>query len=485
MKPLVLSFLALLLLYNPLVLADSIEPGIIYNDMRIPDDRPEGYGASGYYAASPTDPLTTSEYMYGDISVAIILPESNGAIDPNTEDWTQEEIDNVYAEVQDGLQWWITNKHPLAEVSFIVHDPLVIETSYEPITRSSSPSDPEGEKIWINEIMEGLGYTDASQFDNVRSFDHDLRTQDNTDWAFTIFVVDSSEDGNGMFADYFFAYAYTPGPFMVMTYDNNGWGIENMDIVTAHEAGHIFGTDDEYSPCSCTKTGGFLNVENQNCVNSCDSDVDCIMRQTITSFPNNEICPYTEGQIGWRDLNANEIIDCIDSEYNPDTDTDGDGIVDYWDDCTDTDGDGYGDPGFPSNICEVDNCTDTDGDGYGDPGFPSNICELDNCPNTPNQDQADTYPPPPGNGIGDACDCEANFDCDLDVDGSEVTAFLAYFGRGKYTTPCTNSNPCDGDFLCDGDVDGSDVTKFLEDFGRGQYDRPCPQCTGEAWCNYQ
>jgi aminopeptidase N len=105
---------------------------------------------------------------------------------------------------------------------------------------------------------------------------------------------------------------------------------------------------------------------------------------------------------------------------------------------------------------------------------PPGICE---------KVQADNYPPG-GNGIGDACDCEANFNCDLDVDGAELTAFLADFGRGGYSTPCSNGIPCNGDFVCDGDIDGADLTKFLEDFGRGKYDRPCPVCDGSAWCSY-
>ena len=123
------------------------------------------------------------------------------------------------------------------------------------------------------------------------------------------------------------------------------------------------------------------------------------------------------------------------------------------------------------DICGLD----VDGDSI------DGVC--DNCPNTPNHDQLDTSPPQ-GNDIGDACDCEANFDCDEDVDGAEVTAFLADFGRGGYSIPCTNDTPCSGDFLCDGDVDAADVTKFLEDFGRGTYDRPCPECDGSPWCSY-
>jgi hypothetical protein len=105
---------------------------------------------------------------------------------------------------------------------------------------------------------------------------------------------------------------------------------------------------------------------------------------------------------------------------------------------------------------------------------PAEFCE---------KEQADTYPSG-GNGTGDVCDCEGNFDCDVDVDGLELTAFLADFGRGGYSIPCSNTTSCNGDLVCDGDVDGADLTKFLEDFGRGQYDRPCPTCPGWKWCAY-
>jgi len=108
----------------------------------------------------------------------------------------------------------------------------------------------------------------------------------------------------------------------------------------------------------------------------------------------------------------------------------------------------------------------------------------DNCPSISNPDQLDTYPPQ-GNGIGDACDCEANFDCDADVDANDVTAFLTDFGRNQYNRPCTAQNPCYGDFLCDGDVDAYDVIKFLEDFGRSQFNNPCPVCEAGNWCVYQ
>jgi hypothetical protein len=103
--------------------------------------------------------------------------------------------------------------------------------------------------------------------------------------------------------------------------------------------------------------------------------------------------------------------------------------------------------------------------------------------------QADNYPPG-GNGIGDACDCEADFDCDspgLDVDASNVEQFLWDFGRSLFNNPCKNDRFCFGDFTCDSDVDADDIPKLLEDFGRSLWDNPCPTppaCVPADWCVY-
>ena len=129
-----------------------------------------------------------------------------------------------------------------------------------------------------------------------------------------------------------------------------------------------------------------------------------------------------------------------------------------------------------------------DGDGNGIPG--DNPCAGgetencdDNCPETYNPTQEDTYPPG-GNGIGDACECESDFNCDGNVDATDVTAFLGDFGRSTYNNPCTNAAPCNGDVDCNANVDANDVTMFLHDFGRSQFNNPCPACVEEPWCVY-
>jgi hypothetical protein len=164
-------------------------------------------------------------------------------------------------------------------------------------------------------------------------------------------------------------------------------------------------------------------------------------------------------------------------------DNDDDGICDADDIC----------PNDPNNdsdadtVCgDIDNCptvanadqADADGDGFGD------VC--DNCPINYNPGQEDNLPPG-GNTVGDACECEGNFNCDADVDGSDASIFKLYFGRGQFNAPCNAFNPCRGDFDCDGDVDGTDASRFKADFGRSTIQNPCPEsptCSEPDWCSY-
>ena len=118
---------------------------------------------------------------------------------------------------------------------------------------------------------------------------------------------------------------------------------------------------------------------------------------------------------------------------------------------------------------------DTEGDGTID-------C-LDNCRNDYNPGQEDQYPPQ-GNGIGDACDCEGDFDCDQDCDGRDASDFKNDFGRSLFRNPCNENPLCKGDFNCDLDVDGSDATMFKNDFGRSRFKNPCPTCVMDEWCTY-
>lgn len=260
------------------------------------------YGA-GFY--------DTSEYMMGDVAVGIILPESNGATDPNTEDWTALEKSNVISEIQAGLDYWAVTE-PRAKLTFTYDIHYNVATSYEPITH---PYVFEG--TWISETMNKLGYvTFSNYFNKVYEYDNYLRELLNTDWAYTIFVVDSSNDADGSFSDSYSAYAYLGGPFVVMTYDNDDYGIANMDFVAAHETGHTFYATDEYN--GNTEYSGYLNAAD---IENSGKIMDCGVCWGISSG--------TALQLGWKDSDGDNIFDIIDflpisklAVYLPDPTTD-------------------------------------------------------------------------------------------------------------------------------------------------------------------
>ncbi|MDY7041728.1 MAG: fibronectin type III domain-containing protein [Chloroflexota bacterium] len=261
--------------------------------------------APGYYQ--------TSDYMIGDVAVGIILPESNGSDDPSTENWTAEERQLVYSEIVAACNWWAA-RESRAHLRFFYDDHFSspVPTRYEPIIH---PHSEQG--LWIGEVMGNLGYSAASYFTRVRDYNNDLRQAYGTDWAFTIFVVDSSNDSDNYFSDGYFAYAYLGGPFTVMTYGNNGYGPSNMDAVTAHEMGHIFLALDQYSSARqpCTRQAGYLSVENQNSLyGGCSSNESSIMRGQVSPYRQGAVDLYARGQIGWWDTNANGVLDPLDTD---------------------------------------------------------------------------------------------------------------------------------------------------------------------------
>jgi hypothetical protein len=152
----------------------------------------------------------------------------------------------------------------------------------------------------------------------VRDYNNDLRQTYHTDWAFTIFVVDSSADPDNRFSDGYFSYAYLGGPFMVMTYGNGNYGPHNMRAVAAHEIGHIFYALDQYHQARqpCARRSGYLDVENQNSeYGDCASNEMSIMRLPM-AYASKALDPYAAGQIGWRDSDGDGILDPLDTELS-------------------------------------------------------------------------------------------------------------------------------------------------------------------------
>jgi hypothetical protein len=251
--------------------------------------------------------------MAGSVAVGIVAVESDGSVDPSTEDWTSDEKQHIFGEIVTALNWW-AELEPRANLRFVYNDHFSnpLPTGVEPIGRPQ-----HDEQYWIADAMSALGYDAPSYFTRVRDYNNGLRTAYQTDWAFTIFVVDSSADSDNRFSDGYFAYAYLGGPFMVLTYGNNGYGPGSMDAVAAHEMGHIFHALDQYYSAQqpCTRRSGYLDVENQNSqYGSCASDVGSIMRGGTYPYTGASIDPYAAGQIGWRDSDGDDILDPLDTD---------------------------------------------------------------------------------------------------------------------------------------------------------------------------
>jgi len=172
---------------------------------------------------------------------------------------------------------------------------------------------------------------------------------------------------------------------------------------------------------------------------------------------------------------------CPSTENPNQEDSDDDKVGDVCDNCPEVANPGQKDIdedkiGDACDKCVSDKKNDIDND---------TICgDVDNCPAVFNPNQEDTYPPQ-GNGIGDTCDCEGDFNCDGSVDAIDLGPFLGDLGKRTLSTnPCTNENPCNGDFDCNGAVDEDDKAIFYADFGRGKNNNACPDCAAGNWCRY-
>jgi len=267
--------------------------------------------APGYYDAS--------EFMAGRIVVGIILPESNGVQEPSTEDWDLVRISQVVTEIQAGMDWWNTT-NPQGNLEFVYDVHSQVPSVYEPINWGW-PSD----NLWISDTLGRLGYASGDWVARSYAYLNAVRTENNADWAVVIFVADSLKDTDGIFNNgQYFGYTYGDPPLVVMTYDNDGWGIGNMNSVTAHEFGHDFGAGDEYcSPgyacCSCSERLGYLGIYNTNCEAGCYStpngcttcvQVTCLMRQGNV---NAGLCEISRGQVGMRDTDGDGRWDPVDT----------------------------------------------------------------------------------------------------------------------------------------------------------------------------
>lgn len=261
-------------------------------------------------------PVDTGEFLLGTVTVTPVFFESNGAIDPQTQNWTESEIDATLLKIRDSVDFWsdlLATKSSVHTLDFVIDDTYArnpVETGYEPIDNPSSTFN-----RYVGNWVTDLGYGDAPSIERaVALFNHSQREAHQTDWAFTIFVVDSSDDDDGFFAAGGFvgAFAYPGGLFIVIP---SGRPVSTY----SHEMGHIFYARDEYPGAgSWTDERGYYNAQNLNASDNPTPGFvqeDSIMRggAVATRAYETLVSPEsTLAMIGWRDSDGDGIFDLAD-----------------------------------------------------------------------------------------------------------------------------------------------------------------------------
>ncbi|MEO1615075.1 MAG: dockerin type I domain-containing protein, partial [Planctomycetota bacterium] len=259
-------------------------------------------------------PIDTAEFLLGSVAVTPVFFESDGTIDPSTEDWDSDEIDEVLAKIRESVDWWtdlLATKTSTHSLSFTIDDTYArnpVATGYEPINRSSQTNE-----LYVGNWLTDLGYGEAGSIDRaIRLFNNDQRELHGTDWAFTIVVVDSSNDVNDFFepGDFSGAFAYPGGMYYVVPSERPVW-------TYAHELGHIFWARDEYPGGSTwTDRRGYYNAYTFNASDTPNppQQVSIMRGISVAEDAYKElVSPETTlALLGWQDSDGDGVFDVLD-----------------------------------------------------------------------------------------------------------------------------------------------------------------------------
>ncbi len=260
----------------------------------------------------------TGEFMLGRIAVTPVFLESDGTIDANTENWTPGHINQVLNNIQTGLNWWTqllatkSSVHTLDWVIDTTYTTKLTPTPYEPISRTSNSY-----SLWVSKFLSDVGFAGSSILeDNIRAFNNSQREKLDTDWSFTIFVVNSQSDGDGSFApggSFSRAFAFAGGLFEVVPSTRPA-------STYAHETGHMFWARDEYTGGgNYYQKRGYYNAQNTNAFDlnpapNFQQELSIMSAGSTlqTSFDTLVTADATLAQLGWKDSDRDGIFDVLD-----------------------------------------------------------------------------------------------------------------------------------------------------------------------------
>jgi hypothetical protein len=264
----------------------------------------------------------TGEFFLGEVAVTVVLMESDRSAapagvnpDPDTENWNVDTIAAVKTKVESSMQWWqqtLANVSPtMANTLSFTYDYTYadspVRTFMEPINRRSNDF-----QLWMYDFLKLVGYDDTRDFSrDIRAYNDAKRREVGAQWAFTIFVVNSTNDTDDSFASggsFSRAFAYAGGRFMVVPSDR-------PTSTYAHETGHMFWARDEYSGEDWTTRRGYYNTQNSNAPRTGYTQLPSIMAagQLLDQAFNSRVsAASTLAMVGWQDSDGDGVFDVLD-----------------------------------------------------------------------------------------------------------------------------------------------------------------------------
>ena len=261
-----------------------------------------------------------AEFLLGSIAVNVVFLESNGAVDASTEDWNEELREGVKANIEEALTWWqdtLALYSDVHQLDFTVDYTLAddpVETRYEPISRNSNDF-----RFWIEDFFRSQDGSPSIGFTNeIFDYNHAQRLVHDTNWSFTIFVVNADNDEDGFFGDaqgrtdFRNAFAFPGGRFITMPHHRPPQTI-------AHEIAHMFWAHDEYggSGDNYTDRRGYYNTQNTNALDGHPDSAErepSLLNRLHSPFVNHQLSQAAAETLGWRDSDGDGIFDVLDVE---------------------------------------------------------------------------------------------------------------------------------------------------------------------------
>ncbi|KLU02987.1 Vanadium chloroperoxidase [Rhodopirellula islandica] len=263
----------------------------------------------------------TAEFFLGRVAVTPIFLDSTGQTDTKTQNWTAGEIDEVMSKITTGLNWWteaLDRLDTVHSLEFVIDDTYAenpLQIPIEPIDRTSNSY-----STYVGQFLDDTGIDASLSLDEgMFAFNASQREAFDTDWAFSLFISDASDDADGYYASggsFSGAFAFPGGLYVVAPSTRPAQTF-------AHEISHIFWGLDEYSGGgSYDQSRGYYNTPNDNAE---DNPAPGFTQQpSIMAGGNNLVNGYqnfvspetTFAMIGWQDSDGDGIFDVLDVPLN-------------------------------------------------------------------------------------------------------------------------------------------------------------------------